>query len=61
MYVKCKYCGSDMSFNDSFREFGGNYRLFICNNTKCRSVFEECADDKGKRLYDKDRWFQPTD
>lgn len=48
-----------MCFNDSFRDVDESCIMFICNNQNCRAIFQECSDGKGKRRYDKDRWFEP--
>lgn len=55
----CKYCNSQMMSQGTDKVMYDYIELHVCINSKCRAVYEEYRDLKGRSESSKNRWFNP--
>lgn len=44
---------------DTDRMTGGYCKIYVCDNGKCKAVYEEWTDYRTTRTPEKDQWFNP--
>lgn len=60
MFMRCKYCKSNMMGQDNDRMGHNLYsKIYVCLNEECKAVYESWTDDQGRSLPDRNRWFNP--